>query len=345
MACAPPPHWWITYAALLTCSSCPACHDLHRRSPEGGSGSQNAVLVKCSKAASSPHYSCSQGNFCISLSSSWPPATLSPLALQYPSSPFRVLGRRNLIRNLPSTHTYPPFPSASTTHCGDAFSSWVLALVNSTEDHQPTCEAGWGALAEQTSCRDRFLFTPSCSPCSSISSPQPSHQMHVRYKVSQDGSGDSKSPYPVGLFPENPHAEIILHLVPALLFHAPAGQFILPVLVRVRRRRQEGPESQRQKYLDKHKGTEDLESVSQPNGFTDSLQKERKGYWEEAAAASHDAICQAQATFEVMTKNYQRGLESKGAATSKEDPVGEVADFKGPIGKNKSALLNSTSLL
>lgn len=79
-----------------------------------------------------------------------------------------------------------------------------------------------------------------------------SYQVHVRYEVSQDSSSDPKSPNPIGLSPENPQVEILARLGPALLPHAPAAQLVLPILLRVTRRWQDGPIGQGQEYLDEH---------------------------------------------------------------------------------------------
>lgn len=62
---------------------------------------------------------------------------------------------------------------------------------------------------------------------------QGSHQVHVRYEVSQDSSSDPKGPNPIGLSPENPQVEIFACLGPALLPHAPAAQLVVPVVLRV----------------------------------------------------------------------------------------------------------------
>lgn len=162
--------------------------------------------------------------------------------------------------------------------------------------------------------------------------------MHVRYEVPQDSSCDSKSPDPIGLLPEDLHVEILPHLRCTLLPPAPTVQFYLLHIVRVGGRREHGAESQRQKDLDEHEGAKDLECVIHPNGFANNLQEDRKAHGEEAAAGSHQAICQTQPPFEVVTEDNQRGLEGKGAAASKEDPVREIADFKRPVGETRDLL-------
>lgn len=89
-----------------------------------------------------------------------------------------------------------------------------------------------------------------------------SHQMYVRYKISQNGCCNPKGPNPVSLYPEDPQAEILPHLRRALLPPAAAVQFRLLYIVRVRGRREYRTERQREEYLDEHKDTEDLESMS-----------------------------------------------------------------------------------
>lgn len=79
-----------------------------------------------------------------------------------------------------------------------------------------------------------------------------SHQVHVRYEVSQHSSGDPKGPNPISLPPENPQVEILAHLSPALLPDAPAAQLVLPVVLRVTGRRQDGPVGHGQEDLDEH---------------------------------------------------------------------------------------------
>lgn len=89
-------------------------------------------------------------------------------------------------------------------------------------------------------------------PPSPSSPSQGSHQVHVRYEISQDSSSDPKGPNPIGLSPENPQAEILARLGPALLPHAPAAQLVLPIVLRVTRRWQDGPVGQGQEDLDEH---------------------------------------------------------------------------------------------
>lgn len=79
-----------------------------------------------------------------------------------------------------------------------------------------------------------------------------SHQVHVRYEVSQDSSSDPKGPNPIGLSPENPQVEILAGLGPALLPHAPAAQLVVPVVLRVTGGRQHGPVGHGQEDLDEH---------------------------------------------------------------------------------------------
>jgi len=78
------------------------------------------------------------------------------------------------------------------------------------------------------------------------------HQVHVRYKISQDSRSNPKGPNPIGLSPENPQVEILARLGPALLPLAPAAQLVLPIVMRVTRRGQDGPIGQGQEYLDEH---------------------------------------------------------------------------------------------
>lgn len=73
--------------------------------------------------------------------------------------------------------------------------------------------------------------------------------------------------------------------------------------------------------------------MCQPNGFPNNLQEEGKWHGDEAAATSHDAIGQAKAALEVVTKDDQRGLEGEGAATAKEDPICEITNFQRPSGE------------
>jgi len=73
--------------------------------------------------------------------------------------------------------------------------------------------------------------------------------------------------------------------------------------------------------------------VCQPDGLSHHLQEEGQRHRDEAAAASHDAIGQAKATLEVVTKDDQRGLKGKGAATAKEDAIREIANFQRPSGR------------
>lgn len=68
--------------------------------------------------------------------------------------------------------------------------------------------------------------------------------------------------------------------------------------------------------------------MCQPDGLSHHLQEEGQRHRDEAAAASHDAIGQAKATLEVVTKDDQRGLKGKGAATAKEDAIREIANFQ-----------------
>lgn len=78
-----------------------------------------------------------------------------------------------------------------------------------------------------------------------------------------------------------------------------------------------------------------MESMCQPNGLPDHLQEEGERHGDEAAAAGHDAVGQAKAALEVVTKDDQRGLEGEGTATAKEDPVREITNFQRPSGKQK----------
>lgn len=89
-------------------------------------------------------------------------------------------------------------------------------------------------------------------PPSPSSPSQSCYQVHVRYEISQDSGSDPKGPNPIGLSPENPQVEILARLGPALLPHAPAAQLVLPIVLRVTRRRQDGPIGQGQEYLDEH---------------------------------------------------------------------------------------------
>lgn len=73
--------------------------------------------------------------------------------------------------------------------------------------------------------------------------------------------------------------------------------------------------------------------MGQPDGLPHHLQEEGERHGDEGAAAGHDAVSQAKATFEVVTKDDQRGLEGKGAAAAKEDPVGEITNFQRSSGK------------
>lgn len=72
--------------------------------------------------------------------------------------------------------------------------------------------------------------------------------------------------------------------------------------------------------------------MRQPNGLPDHLQEEGERHGNEAAATSHDAVGQAKAALEVVTKDDERGLEGEGAATSKEDPIREITNFQRPSG-------------
>lgn len=76
--------------------------------------------------------------------------------------------------------------------------------------------------------------------------------MHVGHKIPQDGRSDPKGPNPIGLSPENPQVEVLAHLGPALLPQAPAARLLLPIVLRVTRRRQDGPVRHGQEYLDEH---------------------------------------------------------------------------------------------
>lgn len=73
--------------------------------------------------------------------------------------------------------------------------------------------------------------------------------------------------------------------------------------------------------------------MRQPNGLPDHLQEEGERHGDEAAAAGHDAIGQAKAALEVVTKDDERGLEGEGAAAAEEDPVREITNFQRPSGK------------
>lgn len=90
------------------------------------------------------------------------------------------------------------------------------------------------------------------APPSPSSPSQGSHQVHERYEISQDSCSNPKGPNPIGLSPENPQVEILARLGPALLPHTPAAQLVLPSVLRVTRRRQDGPIGQGQEYLDEH---------------------------------------------------------------------------------------------
>lgn len=79
-----------------------------------------------------------------------------------------------------------------------------------------------------------------------------SYQVHVRYEVSQDSSGDPKGPDPIGLSPENPQVEILAGLGPALLPYTAVAQLVVPVVLRVTRGRQDGPVGHGQEDLDEH---------------------------------------------------------------------------------------------
>lgn len=73
--------------------------------------------------------------------------------------------------------------------------------------------------------------------------------------------------------------------------------------------------------------------MRQPDGLPDHLQEEGERHGDEAAAAGHDAVGQAKAALEVVTKDNQRGLEGKGAAAAEEDPIREITNFQRPSGK------------
>lgn len=84
--------------------------------------------------------------------------------------------------------------------------------------------------------------------------------------------------------------------------------------------------------------------MCQPNGLPDHLQEEGERHGDEAAAAGHNAVGQAKAALEVVTKDDQRGLESEGTATAKEDPVREITNFQRPSGKQKNPNIEVVTL-
>lgn len=73
--------------------------------------------------------------------------------------------------------------------------------------------------------------------------------------------------------------------------------------------------------------------MRQPNSLPNHLQEEGERHGDEAAAAGHDAVGQAKAALEVVTKDDQRGLEGEGAAAAEEDPVREITNFQRPSEK------------
>jgi len=77
--------------------------------------------------------------------------------------------------------------------------------------------------------------------------------------------------------------------------------------------------------------------MRQPNGLPHHLQEEGERHGDEAAAAGHDAVGQAKAALEVVTKDDERGLEGQGAAAAEEDPVREITNFQRPSGKKKKS--------
>ena len=84
--------------------------------------------------------------------------------------------------------------------------------------------------------------------------------------------------------------------------------------------------------------------MRQPNGLPHHLQEEGERHGDEAAAAGHDAVGQAKAALEVVTKDDERGLEGQGAAAAEEDPVREITNFQRPSGKKKKKHIELVTL-
>lgn len=70
--------------------------------------------------------------------------------------------------------------------------------------------------------------------------------------------------------------------------------------------------------------------MCQADGTPDHLEEEGQRDGDEAAAPGHEAVGQAQAALEIVTQDHQGGLEGEGAATAKEDPIGEITHLQRP---------------
>lgn len=144
--------------------------------------------------------------------------------------------------------------------------------------------------------------------------------MNIRHKVAIEGCRDTKGPNTISQRLPDIDVEDFAH---GWAFAACASVEGFDW--------QQGLVGEAGQHQHKHKDAEDAHGVLEAHSLQQDRQQEGQGDGEDAAAGGHNAVHQAKALLEVVTKDDQTGLVGEGAATGKHDAIGEVHGNQRPV--------------